>query len=173
MRGLARAAKIPSVRRELGAGARRIDEDEIAQRPAAERDRLFVLLGAYRAACSRIDVTEGLTAAEHESDRPRNRANALLTLWLDTPATTVEGITLKLRCARYYHDREADPLGDAILAALADAERLGMAPVSPTAHMGADMLAHSLADIERLAGSKHSVWGSLGGERHAKPPLPA
>ena len=88
---------------------------------------------AFRKACLECDRADGLPVMQVE--RLSKRADAVFTLWMDTPAITIKGLAFKLRGWRYnanpdiIGDTHTDPDEKAGLAALADAERLcGLAP---------------------------------------------
>jgi hypothetical protein len=72
----------------------------VATMLAASQNRIKAEMGElWTVAHSRVNAvtTLSVTAKEHEVRVLNERADALLTLWLQEPATTVCGIALKLR----------------------------------------------------------------------------
>lgn len=100
------------------------DEEEIRQEPA--HLKLLGLLRDEQRKRDKIDRETGYAAKVAEVRRLDEIADALRVLWLTEPATTVCGVTLKLRAWLYYAEPwQEDNIGERVgLAALADAERL-------------------------------------------------
>ena len=101
--------------------------DDILRKPEPARSALLRMLGAEERKRAKIDRETGYVAKVAEVKRLEELADALRVLWFQEPATTVCGITLKLRAWLLHADpypSSDDFIERAALAALADAERL-------------------------------------------------
>ena len=101
--------------------------DDILRKPEPARSALLRMLGAEERKRAKIDRETGYVAKVAEVKRLEELADALRVLWFQEPATTVCGITLRLRAWLLHADpypSSDDFIERAALAALADAERL-------------------------------------------------
>jgi hypothetical protein len=83
-------------------------------------------LHQWKYECQRINREAGLDEMEYRTHRLSEVEGAFYVLWMEKPATSKEGVVLRLRAWRMRHAVTTEPdLSDtAILTTLADAERL-------------------------------------------------
>jgi hypothetical protein len=101
--------------------------EDVLRKPEPARSALLRMLGAEERMRAKIDRETGYAAKVAEVQQLDERADALRVLWFAEPATTLCGITLKLRAWLLHADpypSSDDYIERAALAALADAERL-------------------------------------------------
>jgi hypothetical protein len=140
-----------------GGGPQWLTDDDIRLIPnLQQRQKLLQIFCGWKSECRRVDREAGLPEMEYRTNRLSDVEEAHFTLWMETPATSIQGVALKLRAWRIYATcSSAKPACSdvASLTALADAERLcGVSVTQPTAWL--KVAEYAALTIEEFGGGR-------------------